>query len=177
MSSGGAASIARLVRSRGLRWLAWGALLLAALLGRTLWSAREEWQAAQAALASGDDVAAVMHLRRTAIWHTPLSPYTERALAALSRLGAKDGAKTGRMAEQAKVAADHATRSVTAVAGDPSPFFALLALLGWLAWSGSALYLVASGLDAQSFPGPLAPRALAVLVAGFMLFVLGLALA
>jgi hypothetical protein len=177
MSPGGAASIAQLARARGLRWFAWATLILAALMGRTLWSARQEWQAAQAALASGDEAAAVMHLRRTAAWHAPLSPYTERALNALSRLGEEAGAEAARVAEQAQIAAEHAGRSMSAVAGDPSPFFALLALLGWFAWSAGALYLVTSGIDAQSFPGPTAPRALALLIAGFALFVLGLALA
>jgi hypothetical protein len=168
----------QIVRSRGWRWLTWAALLMAALMGRTLWSARQEWKAAQAALTSNDQAAAIMHLRRTAAWHAPLSPYTERAMNAISQLSENAASPdTARLAEQAQKSAEHATRSVNAVEGDPSPFFSLLALLGWLVWSGSALFLVTSGLDARSFPGPSAPRALAVLLAGFALFVLGLALA
>jgi hypothetical protein len=169
--------------TRALRTLAWGALFVAVISGRVLWSARSEWQSAQAALAKHDTAAAVMHLRRTASWHVPLSPYTPRALTALKELGQRletaRGAGAARMTERAARAAKSAARSpwLSPDRADPDPAMTFLALCGWFVWVGSALALVTRGMDAEGRPTAGALRFLVALSLGFGVFVLGLALA
>ena len=77
----------------------WTALLIAALavlVVRVASASRSELQAGETALARGDLVVATVHLRRSAAWYFPGSPYVHRALRHLVTI-----------AEQAEAKEDH----------------------------------------------------------------------
>jgi hypothetical protein len=163
---------------RLVRTLGWAALLLALLVARVLYSARAEWRAAHVALEEGRSAAAVIHLRRAASWHVPLSPYRERAFEALEVLAQDEQSTVQSSAERARSAALASSRTALSPAlRDPNPWLGFVALSGWLLWSGAAFAFVTRGLDAESRPTPRAWRMLACMAAGFALFALGLAFA
>jgi hypothetical protein len=72
---------------RMLRVFALGAFVLATIVVRVVSSARAELSRAEQSLATGDQDAALVHLRRAARWYAPASPYHVRALEQLAQLG------------------------------------------------------------------------------------------
>ncbi len=158
------------------------ALCLSFIVARSLYSARSEWEAAQAALSGRQTELAMAHLRRAASWHVPLSPYTQRAEEALRDLEvlerAQGRAEGAVMARRAREAAQHASRTLaTRLGRDRNAGFSLLALLGWLTWSAAAFRFVVAGLDEEGRPRPRAYAPAGAMLIGFVLFTLGLSLA
>jgi hypothetical protein len=157
-------------------------LVFAVIMARALWSARGEWESGQRALADGRASLAITYFRRSASWHVPLSPYTERALGMLEHLAQREGSKgrseAARVATLAQRSAKNAARTLAgSLPTDPNPWFSLLALGGWIGWSGAALSWVTRGLGPDGQFNAHAPRYVAAIVLGMVLFAVGLALA
>jgi hypothetical protein len=173
------AGAARPFQARWLRIVGCVALFVALVLARALYSARTEWQAAQRALEHDRAAVAVLHLRRAASWHVPGSPYTPRALQALADLERRELARGrsqgAQQAQRARLSAQHSARPVwRALPMDPSPFWSLAALGGWLGFCAASLALVLRGLDAEGQLTPYALPALLALVGSFVLLAVGL---
>jgi len=174
------------VPARFWSWLWQGSALLglffALVVARCLFSARAEWEAGQRALEGGEVSLAIPCFRRSASWHVPLSPYTQRSLEMLGQLSAREDARgrgeAARLATLAQTSAEHAARNLTRpLPSDPSPLFSVIAVLGWLVWSAASLLLVTRGLDQEGQLTRLAAVAISAIVAGMGLFALGLAMA
>jgi hypothetical protein len=159
------------MRVRALRALALAALVVALLVARVLVAAHGEYAQAVSAERAGQLDAAIVHYRRAIGWYAPGSPYGARAIAALSALAehAQQQGDTARAlaAQRAMAGGIASARSfftphqsalelaqqkagvTTKSPADPSPFFSFTAVLGWLAFVGSAFGLVLRGVDAE----------------------------
>ncbi|HKU44907.1 MAG TPA: hypothetical protein VJR89_42400 [Polyangiales bacterium] len=208
-----------------LRLLAALALLLAAVVLRTVHSARSELAAARTAAERGDTEQALAHYRRAARDYVPASPYHTAALDQLASLGraaqaagdlpralsayrairgsilaarsfyvpepdrlrAADRAIAALMAEQPAPAMDaHKSKqqlrdehlALLERSPDPNLLWTVVLLLGFFAFVGAAFAFSTFAVDDEDrLRKPEARRWGAVIVIGFGLFALGLALA
>jgi hypothetical protein len=94
------------------------------------------------------------------------------------REGSKGRSEAARLATLAQRSARNASRTLArSLPTDPNPWFSLLALCGWIGWSGAALFWVTRGLGADGQVNSHAPRYVAAIVFGMILFAAGLSLA
>ncbi len=180
------------------RALAVAGVLLAVLAVRVVSSSHAELRRGEQLLAQGDADSAILALRRAARWYAPGNPYgaeaerageTERALAAYRSIhGAIWSARSVYVPYRDRLA--RADERIAALTGGgevlaelraperPHVGWTILLLAGWIAWTAGAFLFAQRAIDEEDrVRGPAARLWGTVVVLGFGLFVIGMALA
>jgi len=194
------------VRSGRARWVRTAAkvaavagVILVVLTVRVVTSSKSELEQGDRLRGSGDLVAAVTHYRRAARWYAPGNPHSAEALVKLAEIGreaeesgdtqlalsawraARAGINSTRPPIDAGKSHDELRREHLALltaTTRPNIGWTVVLLLGFAAWVGGAFAFVTRAVDEEDRLVPrLARRWGTVVVVGFGLFVLGMALA